>query len=128
MRSLYVIAVGVVIMATLYIPWTVLVYSALRLCGIPVEVWPGKGRVATNDIVLRKLGKLRFVFVEGVLLWGVPLFIGFDIAHYLAHRYLGGQFDSRQLIGDLLLWSVLGSCFGLRTWSKSSRWDFELDS
>ena len=124
-------AVFVAVIFVVYIPWMFLVHALLRICGLPIKIWPGKGRSSINEVVLRTLGKQKFVLIEGVLLWGWPCFAAIEIYDYIAHKYLGAPFRNLGpgfLLMGLLIWSASGYCFGLWMWSKSSRWGFELDS
>jgi hypothetical protein len=119
------------VVAIIYIPWMLLVYAALRACGVPVRLLPCKGRGFPQEVTLRKLGERKFVLIEGVFLWGLPCFVTLTVFDYVTHKYFGAPHHSlspASLIAGLLIWSALGYCFGLKTWSKSSRWDFELDS
>jgi hypothetical protein len=123
------IALFVVVIFAVYLPWTLLVHAALRIGGHPIKIWPGRGHGA-NEVVLRKLGKQKYVLIQGVLLWGWPIFVAFNVHRYLTHAYLRAEASvgSRSsLIGGFVIWSAIGYCFGLQSWNNPGSWDFELD-
>jgi hypothetical protein len=90
-------AAFVATLVAFYITWTILIRVALRICGVPVGIWTGPGKGGTTEEVFRKLGRNKFAFIEGVLLWGWPMFAIFSVSRYITHKYVGAQSFGRIL-------------------------------
>jgi hypothetical protein len=101
--------------------WGRLVFAILRMLGIPVTLGVSKERREANFAVIRGLGKRKYVFIVGVLLWAWPVFVAIQISHYVSGVHLRtGSWQSFLLDGvaSLLIWSVCGVWFGWWMWKK----------
>ena len=96
--------------------WYPLVIIALRVFGIPVKFGFGKTMRANGELI-RGLGKAKFVFIQGVLLWGWPVLTGQQIYHFVIR---GTRPSAGDLIVEILGWSAAGVWFGVVMWNKSS--------
>ncbi|MGB7585414.1 MAG: hypothetical protein WBM11_11255 [Terriglobales bacterium] len=60
--------------------WGALVFAILRMLRIPVAFGVGKERREANFAVIRGLGRRKYVFIVGVLLWGWPVFLPIQVS------------------------------------------------
>jgi len=97
------------------VPWYFLTLIALQIFGVPVKFGLGKAQ-RMNGAILWGLGKSKFVFIQGVLWWGWPVWGAQEIFHYLSNRTTPAAGD---VIVGLLIWSAAGIWFGFTMWNKS---------
>jgi hypothetical protein len=123
-------AVFIAAAAFFYLPWRYLVYSILRIFGVTSGIGFSEKIAERNNASLRKLGRQRYVLIEGVLMWGFPIFAASTIADFAVHKYpgtVGYEFSLGLMMLKLLCWSAAGFVIGVEKWSKKSAWDQELD-
>lgn len=65
----------------------------------------------------RTKGKLKFVLVTGVLLWGLPMLI---FMAFINKPFTDG-FTSKSAIIHCIVWPLAGVVYGLLTWHYSER-------
>jgi hypothetical protein len=114
---------GILILVVLFVCflWHFLIRAILRFFGVHIPF--GFSRRCTNYTALRALGKHRYIFIRGVVLWGWPVFVAMEIFNYLTDHF---QTDKtlRATIGrlaiSLLIWSAGGVWFGWMMWNKST--------
>ena len=63
----------------------------------------------------RKKGKLRFVLVHGVLLFGLPMFVAMTLFREW------GNLDPQLLAISAVVWSLGGAAFGAAMWFVQER-------
>mgnify|MGYP000929401234 CR=1 FL=1 len=69
--------------------------------------------------VTRQKGRWRYVAIQGVLLWGIPmfLFMTFLFDHYVE----GHPLTAARVTGSLITWLIAGVIFGLVMWFVMER-------
>jgi hypothetical protein len=115
MTSLREIGVLVVVALVICSLWYPLVIIALRAFGLPVRPGFGKTMRANNE-VLRGLGKAKFIFIKGVLLWRWPVLASLQLSHFVEGRM---RATAGEIVVELLIWSAAGVSFGSWMWAKS---------
>ncbi|MFZ0286850.1 MAG: hypothetical protein WAL32_16605 [Terriglobales bacterium] len=119
----FLIDLGVLLGVTVVVVviWGALVFAILRMLRIPVAFGVGKERREANFAVIRGLGRRKYVFIVGVLLWGWPVFLPIQVSGYVTNGHLGtGGFwpSAMHRVIGLLIWSAGGAWFGLWMWKK----------
>jgi hypothetical protein len=116
-----VVVAAVAAWAGLFFLWYVAVLTALGLFGIKVPVRFGmRGR--ETDAALRRLGRLRYAFIQGVLLFSLPYCGGmaafsYIVGNYVRHSFLG-VIPSDLMWSFLVISSTVGVLGGLWAWKK----------
>jgi len=66
----------------------------------------------------RQKGKLRFIFLQGVVAWGVPMFI---VMTFVLNRERAKTDPPWMFLASAVIWACGGACFGLAMWTISER-------
>jgi hypothetical protein len=66
----------------------------------------------------RQKGKLRFIFLQGVVSWGVPMFV---VMTFVLNRERANSDPPWMLLASAVIWAIGGACFGLAMWAISER-------
>jgi hypothetical protein len=83
--------------------------------GADLSVDPGAQSIAKWR-EQRKMGALRYVFIRGVLAWGLPMFV----VMYLVPTFANSQsFAVRLFLFNMALWTAAGAGFGAFIWYSS---------
>jgi hypothetical protein len=95
-----------------------LVVAVLSLLGMNVPLRFGWKRRATNA-ALRPLGRVKYILVSGVLLFGWPLGAGMAVSSFILHKYLA--YHALILIDApfFAIWSITGVIYGLTSWGTA---------
>tara|TARA_B100002049_G_scaffold222889_1_gene193052 strand:- start:242 stop:523 length:282 start_codon:yes stop_codon:yes gene_type:complete len=68
---------------------------------------------------IRIKGKTRFIWVNGVLFWGIPMFV------FMSFLFLpfesGDILNLTVIVTQAVIWVLGGLAFGLLTWTMSER-------
>jgi hypothetical protein len=68
----------------------------------------------------REMGKWKFCFVQGVLLWAVPVYVMLQLIQVIFRDEY--EFESGRLITSLIVWILAGFFgFGLLMWWLNER-------
>jgi hypothetical protein len=68
----------------------------------------------------REIGKWKYSFIHGALLWGIPVYLFLQLFYYLFQD--GYTFEIGKFITGLVFWSVIGFlAFGLLMWWLNER-------
>lgn len=107
---------AVVVWPSTILVFDLVVMAVLRPFGVrvPLPLWTGRRQA---NVVLRPLGKFKYVLISGLLLLGWPMGAGMAAYQSIAHKYLGHfALTPIDALWLLTLWSAAGIAYGLRTW------------
>jgi hypothetical protein len=96
--------------------WMLSVVLVIRIFGI--RVWPIRGK---RD-ALRDRGKVVYVLIRGVVLWGWGVLLAISTSNYVAVRFFhesSRELSLIHLIIKFIVFSVAGIWFGLIMWDNS---------
>ena len=80
--------------------------------------WYWSGKTHERWAVTRAQGKNKFILVNGVLAWGLPMFVVMALMPILSGKATASPSYFAVMIP---LWAVAGLCFGWGTWALSER-------
>jgi hypothetical protein len=70
--------------------------------------------------VKREAGRWKFCFVNGVLLWGIPVFAILQVVHLLFREEY--EFETGRLVTGFIVWTLTGFFgFGMLMWWLNER-------
>jgi len=67
---------------------------------------------------VRLKGKMRFILITGVLLWGLPMFV---FMTFVVDRWKGRVHTSSDIVSGAIIWLIAGALFGWTMWAASER-------
>ncbi|MFI3189444.1 hypothetical protein BCS42_12575 [Crenothrix sp. D3] len=82
--------------------------------------WSEKSHNAWADV--RKMGRWKFILYNGVVRWGVPMFLVMACSPVFFGFPYRIQPTGYYWVWQPLLWAVIGFLYGLFTWSASEKW------
>ena len=68
--------------------------------------------------ITREKGKARFILVNGVVAWGLPMFV---VMTFLLNRDRAKTDPAWMLVVSAVIWALGGACFGVAMWTISER-------
>ena len=101
--------------------WNLAVLVVLGLFGMKVPLPLHFRRRQETNAALLRLGKLRYAFISGVLLFGLPFGAGLETYDYIVDNYLTHSFHGvilGRLWWTLVVATIGGAVYGLWTWKK----------
>lgn len=108
--------------------WYLLVLAALRGLGLRCLYGWGAGITPEKVAAWRRLRRWQFVFINGVLLFALPMLILTMAQRYLDHRLHPDLYPRHNYFGSLVILATFiggGLLTGFGQWKKV--WDHEYD-
>ena len=116
------VVLGLIVAAAAFLITRIIVSIGLRLFGLRVPVlflqFGDKSDTKTRDS-LQRLSEGVFVFVYGVLLWGLPFLVALTALDESGRYDPGGKGVTVDgLVGSVLICAVVGIAAGVKGWRK----------
>jgi hypothetical protein len=109
--------ISIVVGVAIVFAWCALWAFSLRALGIPVFSRLAEDRIRRRERI-KRMGKLRYILIFGVLGSGIPLGLALTAADFIGHISHGwvGEFGK-----FVFLSAIVGWIQGARSWSETFR-------